>query len=71
MHNNPLELFKTWLTEAELREAIDPTAFCLATVNKSGQPAARMLLLKGMDEKGFRFFTNAESRKGGDNAKNL
>ena len=42
----------------------EPTAFALGTVGADGQPAVRMLLLKGMDERGFAFFTNYESRKG-------
>jgi pyridoxamine 5'-phosphate oxidase len=42
----------------------EPTAFTLATVGANGQPTARILLLKGMDERGFVFYTNYESRKG-------
>lgn len=63
---DPFELFKNWLAEAEKREPEDPGAFCLATAAKNGQPSARMLLLKGIDERGFKFHTNAESRKGKD-----
>ena len=66
MQKNPLELFKDWLAEAERLEPEDPGAFCLATAGKNGQPGVRMLLLKGIDERGFKFHTNAESRKGKD-----
>lgn len=62
--NDPIELFKNWLQEAEKNEPEDPGAFCLATADSTGKPAARMLLLKGVDERGFKFHTNAESRKG-------
>ena len=42
----------------------EPTAFALGTVNEDGQPSVRIILLKGMDESGFVFYTNFESRKG-------
>jgi pyridoxamine 5'-phosphate oxidase len=48
----------------------EPTAFALATVNEDGQPSVRMLLLKEVDDRGFVFYTNLESRKGGELAKN-
>src|SRR6476661_3349455 len=44
----------------------EPTAFALATVGDDGQPAVRILLLKGVDERGFVFYTNYESRKGAE-----
>ncbi len=61
---NPLELFKEWFEEAKKSEPNDPDATCLATCDSKGQPHARMVLLKGYDEKGFRFFTNEDSHKG-------
>ncbi|MEM6811526.1 MAG: pyridoxamine 5'-phosphate oxidase [Pseudomonadota bacterium] len=61
---NPYDLFKEWLTMAEESEPNDPNAMCLATTSKDGYPNARMVLLKGLDERGFVFYTNAESRKG-------
>src|SRR5688500_11107735 len=60
---DPYELFATTLREAEDAGAPEPTAFCLATVDADGRPAARMLLLKGVDARGFMFYTNLHSRK--------
>ena len=68
--NNPVELFQKWLAEATQSEPNDPEAFCLATVNADGQPAARMLLLKDISENGFKFHTHEDSRKGNDIASN-
>ena len=70
---DPIELFQQHLAEARglPREQMpEPTAFALATVNAEGQPSVRMLLLKEVDDRGFVFYTNLESRKGGDLAKN-
>ena len=61
---NPIEVFREWLVEAEAAEPNDPTAMALATVDGAGNPSVRMLLLKGLDERGFAFYTNFESRKG-------
>jgi pyridoxamine 5'-phosphate oxidase len=63
---DPIALFQEWLAEAEAAEPNDPTAMCLATVDASGAPSARMVLLKGVDQRGFAFYTNFESRKGGE-----
>lgn len=60
----PLETFKIWVKEAEATEPNDPTAACLATVDDAGQPNARMVLVRLMDERGFTFFTNSTSQKG-------
>ena len=60
---DPIELFKEWLTEAAASEVNDPEAMALATVSADGRPSVRMVLLKGVDEAGFRFYTNLESRK--------
>lgn len=60
---DPIETFGLWLTEAEESEPNDPTAMCLATVDDGGRPAARMVLLKGVDRRGFAFYTNLDSRK--------
>ena len=62
--HNPFELFRNWFAEAEGAEPNDPNAMCLATVDEKGNPSARMVLLKGIDERGFVFYTNVESRKG-------
>ena len=60
---DPLELFKIWMNEAEKKEIRDPTSSSLATANKSGQPDVRMILLKGLSPKGFVFYTNLNSSK--------
>ncbi|MBO1079402.1 pyridoxamine 5'-phosphate oxidase [Roseomonas haemaphysalidis] len=61
----PFALFSAWLAEAEQSEPNDPNAMCLATSTPDGFPTARMVLLKGLDPRGFVFFTNHNSRKGG------
>ena len=61
---DPILLFKRWLEEAQASEPNDPTAMTLATADASGQPSARMVLLKDADSAGFVFYTNLESRKG-------
>lgn len=60
----PLEQFSKWFTEALNSNILEPTAMTLATVSATGHPSARIVLLKGFDERGFVFFTNYESRKG-------
>ena len=62
--DDPIALFQSWLDEAHQNEPNDPTAMTLATVSADGVPSARMVLLKGADERGFVFYTNAESQKG-------
>lgn len=64
--SHPIELFDRWFAEARENEPNDPNAMCLATVGPDGQPSARMVLLKGADADGFVFYTNYESRKGGE-----
>lgn len=59
----PIELFEKWITQAKDAGLLDPTAMVLATVDSSGQPYQRIVLLKRFNEKGFVFFTNLESRK--------
>ncbi len=61
---DPIEVFREWLAEAEAAEPNDPTAMAVATVDAAGNPSVRMLLLKGLDQRGFAFYTNFESRKG-------
>jgi pyridoxamine 5'-phosphate oxidase len=63
LDDNPFTRFGAWLAEAEASEPNDPNAMTVATVSASGQPAARTVLLKGWDERGFVFYTNLESRK--------
>ncbi|MBU6235407.1 MAG: pyridoxamine 5'-phosphate oxidase family protein, partial [Alphaproteobacteria bacterium] len=62
---NPYVLFDEWFTEAKAKEINDPEAMSVATVGADGMPSVRMLLLKGVDERGFVFYTNSLSRKGG------
>ena len=59
----PYEQFSTWLSDAVEKKIYDPNACSLATVDKEGHPSARAVLLKGMEEGGFSFYTNNNSRK--------
>jgi pyridoxamine 5'-phosphate oxidase len=61
---DPFVLFAAWLEQAAASEPRDPTAMTLATVDADGMPDARMVLLKGVDSRGFVFFTNMDSQKG-------
>jgi len=61
---DPFAMFSRWFTDAA--ELAEPNAMVLATVSPAGQPSSRMVLLKGVDGRGFSFFTNLTSRKGGD-----
>ena len=66
-HEDPIARFQALLEEAQSipRDKLpEPTAFALGTVDESGQPSVRILLLKGVDERGFTFYTNFQSRKG-------
>lgn len=60
---DPIAEFKAWLAEAEASEPVNPNAMALATADAKGRPSVRMVLLKGVDESGFVFYTNLESRK--------
>src|SRR5215469_17875468 len=66
----PLRLFAAWFEEAKRTEPADPDAMALATVDDDGLPNVRMVLLKGFDERGFVFYSNEGSRKGGELAAN-
>jgi len=59
-----LRLFAGWMEEATRAEPADPNAMALATVDAQGLPNARMVLLKGLDARGFVFYTNMDSQKG-------
>jgi pyridoxamine 5'-phosphate oxidase len=64
MNKNPIEQFSEWLEEAKKEASItEPTAMSLATATKDGSPSLRIVLLKGLDERGFVFYTNLKSRK--------
>jgi pyridoxamine 5'-phosphate oxidase len=60
---NPLTVFGRWFEEARAGGALEPHAVALATANADGRPSARMVLIKGFDERGIVFFTNYGSRK--------
>ena len=61
---DPFKQFHAWLAEALGAQVPEPTAMTLATVDEEGNPSARIMLLKALDERGFVFYTNYESRKG-------
>jgi pyridoxamine 5'-phosphate oxidase len=61
---DPFALFAAWFADAEASESRDPNAMTVATADAAGRPSARILLLKEVDERGFVFYTNFESRKG-------
>ena len=67
---DPLEQFTRWFDEARTAPLLEPNAMTLATVDAAGQPAARTVLLKGIDRRGLTFYTNLDSRKARELAAN-
>jgi pyridoxamine 5'-phosphate oxidase len=67
---DPIALFGAWMNAAESSELNDATAVALATATRDGVPSVRMVLMKRADQRGFRFYTNAESEKGVELAEN-
>jgi pyridoxamine 5'-phosphate oxidase len=67
---DPIALFVGWMKAAEASELNDPSATALATATRDGMPSVRMVLVKRVDERGFCFYTNAESQKGFELAEN-
>jgi pyridoxamine 5'-phosphate oxidase len=63
---DPTSMFRTWIAEAADSGMHEPNAMVVATTSADGAPSSRMVLLKGVDEGGFRFFTNLGSRKGSE-----
>jgi len=63
---DPIQLFKIWMEEAEKSEPNDPNALSLATSNKDSFPSVRVVLLKEFNQKGFVFYTNLNSQKGNE-----
>ncbi|MDR5780234.1 pyridoxamine 5'-phosphate oxidase [Caballeronia sp. LZ065] len=61
---NPVRQFETWFAQALDAKLPEPNAMTVATVDATGRPSARIVLIKGVDERGFVFFTNYDSRKG-------
>ena len=66
----PMKQFGVWMAEALHAQVPEPTAMTLATIDAKGRPSARIVLLKGIDPRGFVFYTNYESRKGREMAAN-
>jgi pyridoxamine 5'-phosphate oxidase len=64
--HNPLPLFQLWFDQAVKAQCPEPNSMTLATADQAGDPSARIVLLKGVDQNGFTFFTNYESQKGRD-----
>ena len=62
--DDPIALFRDWFAVALAAGVPEPNAFTLATASTAGRPSARVILLKGLDDRGFTFFTNFDSRKG-------
>ncbi len=63
---DPFVWFQSWMAEAEASEPSDPNAMTVVTVGPDGKPSARTILLKGVDPRGFVFYTNTHSRKGNE-----
>ena len=64
MGGDPLQLIRAWFEEADAAGLFEPDAMALATASPDGMPSVRIVLLKGIDSRGLRFFTNYDSRKG-------
>lgn len=67
---DPIALAQSWLDAAARAGAPMPEAMALATANEQGHPSVRMVLMRGLDQEGFRFYTNRESRKGSELSEN-
>jgi pyridoxamine 5'-phosphate oxidase len=67
---DPVRQFEIWMADARAAQLAQPTAMTLATATPDGEPAARIVLLKGVDQRGFVFYTDYRSRKGQDLARN-
>jgi pyridoxamine 5'-phosphate oxidase len=67
---DPISQFRQWFSEAQKAEVPEPNAMTLSTVSAEGRPAGRIVLIKDINDEGFVFFTNYESRKGQDIEKN-
>ena len=70
LNPDPIAQFQKWFAEAIQAQLIEPSAMTLATADADGVPSSRIVLLKGVEERGFIFFTNYESRKGRELAEN-
>lgn len=63
VEDNPINQFMVWFEQAASVDLLDPNAMTLSTVSSEGIPSSRIVLLKGVDERGFRFYTNYDSQK--------
>jgi pyridoxamine 5'-phosphate oxidase len=63
LQDEPIAMFRSWMHDVVVAGLHEPNAMVVATADPSGQPSARMVLLKALDDRGFVFFTNYESRK--------
>jgi pyridoxamine 5'-phosphate oxidase len=70
LHPDPIQQFKNWFQAAISAGVVEPNAMTLSTVDREGQPSSRIVLLKDIDERGFTFYTNYESRKGREISQN-
>jgi pyridoxamine 5'-phosphate oxidase len=68
--SDPIDLLQRWIHAAGGMSSIEAIAMCLATANANGRPSARIVLLRGLDERGVRFFTSYGSRKAHELAEN-
>jgi pyridoxamine 5'-phosphate oxidase len=68
--DDPIAMFRRWFDETVTAGLHEPNAMVVATVSGDGRPSARLVLLKGLDERGFVFYTNLDSRKGAEIAAN-
>jgi pyridoxamine 5'-phosphate oxidase len=67
---DPIRQFESWFDDAVRAQVLEPSSMSLATVSAQGQPSTRIVMLKGLDARGFVFFTNYASRKGRELAEN-
>jgi pyridoxamine 5'-phosphate oxidase len=70
LDSDPIRQFRLWFDVAVAAAVREPDAMCLSTATPDGRPSARIVLLRGLDERGFCFFTNYNSRKGRELASN-
>jgi pyridoxamine 5'-phosphate oxidase len=66
VHKDPIKQFVAWFNDAQVAKIAEPNAMTLSTVNENGRPTARIVLLKGLEQGKFVFYTNYQSRKGQD-----
>jgi pyridoxamine 5'-phosphate oxidase len=68
--SDPIALLKLWIDDAGGSDSLEAIAMCLATADAAARPSARIVLLRGLDQRGLRFYTSYESRKGRELAAN-